>query len=81
MRSSHKMNKRISANYVRKFLPSLRRESTPAGRKWTLNGETYFNSLQDVIDFVRRSQTTVESRIGEVLNAGAEKEIADVSAN
>lgn len=66
-------NKRISANYVRKFLPSLRRESTPDGRKWTFNGETYFDCLQDVIDFVRSSLVTVESKIGEILNAGAEK--------
>ena len=71
---------RISANYVRKFLPSLRRESTPEGRKWTFNGETYFNSLNDVIDFVQKPQAfDGDIKIAENLNV-AEQEVSDVAS-
>lgn len=42
--------KRISANYVRKFIPGLKRINTPAGRRWTINGNDQYKTLQEVID-------------------------------
>ena len=73
------MGNRISANYLRKFFPSLRRESTPEGRKWTFNGETYFNSLNDVIDFIQKPSTfDGDVKIAENLSV-AEKEVSDVA--
>lgn len=46
-----KNNKRPSASYVRKFLPSLRRVRTDQnGLRWTVNGKDRFHSLQEVIN-------------------------------
>ena len=73
-------DKRISANYVRKFLPSLRRESTPEGRKWTVNGETYFDCLQDVIGFYNKPVHELPT-VNPVAVEEVEKEVSDVSAS
>lgn len=46
-----RQQKRISANLVRKFLPSLRRVTTKQnGRRWTVDGKKMFYTLQEVID-------------------------------
>jgi hypothetical protein len=45
-----KRHKRTTASFVRKFLPGLRRIATTSGRRWTVNGEDRFVSLQDVIN-------------------------------
>ena len=73
--------KRISANFLRKFAPSLRRVSTPDGRKWTVNGKEFFDTLQDVIEHSLRIQKNIETKLFEVLNAEAEKGDNDVSSS
>ena len=89
-----KHNKRPSVNYIRKFLPSLRRVSTLEGRKWTIDGKEHFGTLQEVIEFYGKrppelaelmkklpAETETESILADILNAGAEKEVSNVPAN
>jgi len=76
-----KSGNRISASYVRKFLPSLRRIRTKQnGLRWTVNGKDHFYSLQEVINaYGHRAQELAE--LMNVLNIGAEKGVDDVTAN
>jgi hypothetical protein len=76
----NKKGGRISANYIRKYFPSLRRVSTPEGRRWTLDGQTFLVSLQDVITSIRGEIKKAELAMAEV-NANSEKGADDVQSN
>ena len=71
-----KKNKRPSANYIRKFLPGLRRIRTEQnGLRWTVNGKDRFYTLQEVINAYSRAQ-----KLAEMLDAGVEKGANDAAA-
>ena len=74
-------SKRVSANYVRKFIPSLRRVTTVEGRRWAVNGKQFFVTLQDVIEWAQKPSVVKDENLAEVLNEGAVKEVDDVATN
>ena len=79
-----KNGKRISASYVRKFLPGLRRVRTEQnGLRWTVNGKDRFHSLQEVINAygehaheLAEAMKDTKEELAKVMNAGAIKEEA-----
>jgi len=72
-----KKHKRPTASYIRRFLPSLQRVSTPEGRRWTVDGKRHFETLQDVIN----ASGERKQKLAEILNAGAEKDMDNVATN
>lgn len=76
-----KKQNRLTASYVRKFLPGLRRVFTAQGRKWTVNGTAIFDSLQELVRYYGLLDKGYVKESSEGGDASLTKEMVDHAAH
>ncbi len=69
-----RQGKRISANLVKKFLPTLRRINTAEGRRWTVDGKQTYVTLNEVIEAYTKEKKNEVTKQVEVGIDSAEEE-------